>query len=260
MKAEFAWLEDEALIEEIVVATPQKIAGIIGQVATVPEVRFLPQLPRSEEKISELCMRRAKEIYGEALPEVVAKRLDRELKAIVGNKFAVLYEIARQLVEESNKRGYSVGSRGSVGSSLAAYLLHISEVNPLPAHERCPKCYWAEFDEKQRLSGVDLKARPCPACGGELKRDGHNIPFETFVGFKGDKVPDIDLNFAPEVQGEIQKYAETLFGEVARPSRPAPSPPWRRRRPSAMCASTSIPRASASAGPRWSASRRAWKA
>jgi DNA polymerase-3 subunit alpha (Gram-positive type) len=116
-------------------------------------------------------------------------------------------------VAESNQRGYSVGSRGSVGSSLAAYLLGITEVNPLPAHERCLACGFSEFRPGERLSGVDLSERPCPRCGGRLRRDGHDIPFETFVGFKGNKVPDIDLNFAPEVQGEIQKYAETLFGE-----------------------------------------------
>ncbi len=213
MLAEFAWLEDEALARRLVIDNPRAVAELCAVVPPVPDGRFFPELPGSEESISRLSRERAVKIYGAPLPLVVAARLDRELKALSDNKFSVLYEIARLLVEESHKRGFSVGSRGSVGSSLAAHLLDISEVNPLPAHERCPACHWSEFDEKQRLSGVDLKARPCPNCGGELKRDGHNIPFETFVGIKGDKVPDIDLNFAPEVQGFIQKYAEELFGK-----------------------------------------------
>ena len=144
---------------------------------------------------------------------LVEKRLEKELTSIVNNKFAVLYEIAQKLVEKSAEWGYSVGSRGSVGSSFVAYLLGVTEVNPLPSHHRCPECYWVEFYEKEKKSGIDLPVKTCPKCGGQTTGDGYNIPFETFVGFKGDKVPDIDLNFAPEVQNDIQKYAEQLFGQ-----------------------------------------------
>lgn len=213
MKAAFAWLEDEALIDKIVVQDPQAVAAMCESVPPVPDGKFFPEMPGAEESISTLAWARAIELYGDPLPELVQTRLKRELDAVIGNKFAVLYEIARLLVKQSNDKGYMVGSRGSVGSSFAAHCLKISEVNPLPAHERCPQCRWSEFQPLQRLSGVDLPVRPCPKCGAELQRDGHNIPFETFVGFKGDKVPDIDLNFAPEVQTGVQKYAEELFGK-----------------------------------------------
>jgi DNA polymerase-3 subunit alpha (Gram-positive type) len=213
MKAAFAWLNDEALIHRIVVEGPQQVAALCDSVPPVPQGAFFPEMPAATANITELGRARARELYGDPLPPLVDARLERELTAIVSNKFSVLYEIARLLVKESNDKGYMVGSRGSVGSSFLAHCLKISEVNPLPAHERCPACRWVEFRELERLSGVDLPKRPCPNCGGELIRDGHNIPFETFVGFKGDKVPDIDLNFAPEVQTGVQKYAEELFGK-----------------------------------------------
>lgn len=198
---------------QVTVEGPNQVAALCQVMPPVPKGSFFPEMPGAEQSIRDKAMARAREIYGEALPPLVEERLVRELDAIIGNKFAVLYEIARLLVQKSREMGYSVGSRGSVGSSFAAYCLGITEVNPLPAHERCPACRWAGFQPQQRLAGVDLPVRACPSCGGALVRDGYNIPFETFVGFKGNKVPDIDLNFAPEVQGEIQKYAETLFGK-----------------------------------------------
>ncbi len=201
------------LAHKVVVEDPNRVAALCQSVPPVPEGRFFPTLPGADEDIRAAAYARAGELYGEPLPGLVAARLERELGAIIGNRFAVLYEISRRLVRASQERGYSVGSRGSVGSSFVAFCLGITEVNPLPSHELCPACRFVAFREGERLVGVDLPDRPCPNCGGPLRRDGFNIPFETFVGFKGDKVPDIDLNFAPEVQGEIQKYAETLFGK-----------------------------------------------
>jgi DNA polymerase-3 subunit alpha (Gram-positive type) len=201
------------LAQKVTVDDPQKVAALCEDVPPVPTGRFFPEMDGADESVRTKAWLRARELYGDPLPPLVEQRLTRELDAVIGNKFGVLYEIARLLVRSSLDKGYSVGSRGSVGSSFAAYCLAITEVNPLPSHERCPACRWVEFRETERLAGVDLPARPCPQCGKALVRDGYNIPFETFVGFKGDKVPDIDLNFAPEVQGEIQKYAETLFGK-----------------------------------------------
>ncbi len=219
MLAEFAWLEDTALIHKIVVEDPKRVADMIGDVPPVPPVPkdnpglYFPEMEGAAERVESLSRARAEQVYGTPLPPLVLARLEKELNTIIGKRFAVPYEIARQLVEESNKLGYSVGSRGSVGSSVVAWLLRVSEVNPLAAHVHCPACHWVEFYEAERQVGVDLLARACPQCGGSTVRDGFNIPFESFVGFKGDKVPDIDLNFAPEVQSIIQKYAETLFGE-----------------------------------------------
>lgn len=212
MLDELSFLGPE-LAYKVVVEDPNAVAALCEVVPPVPKGSFFPEMPGADQSIREKAFARARELYGDPLPPLVEARLSRELEKVIGHKFSVLYEIARLLVEASRQRGYSVGSRGSVGSSFAAYCLGITEVNPLPAHERCPKCRWVEFRELERLASVDLPARPCPRCGGELIRDGYNIPFETFVGFKGDKVPDIDLNFAPEVQNEIQKYAETLFGK-----------------------------------------------
>ncbi|MGH7441655.1 MAG: PHP domain-containing protein, partial [bacterium] len=193
------------LAHKVTVEDTNRVADLCAAMPPVPPGRFFPSLPGADEDIRSVARARAIELYGSPLPPLVERRLERELDAVIGNKFAVLYEIARRLVLASLAKGYSVGSRGSVGSSFAAYCLSITEVNPLPSHERCVACRWIEFHEGERFAGVDLDARPCPSCGGPLLRDGFNIPFETFVGFKGDKVPDIDLNFAPEVQGEIQK-------------------------------------------------------
>jgi len=213
MLEEFSFLPAE-VAQRIVVAAPRAIAESIGNVAPVPKERCFPKLEGTEERITTMAWEKLRAVYGQTPPELAGKRLEYELGKIKGNGFAVLYEIAQKLVAESNHRGYSVGSRGSVGSSLAAWCLGVSEVNPLPAHEHCRDCRWTEFHPKEKLSGVDLKPRACPACGSNnILRDGHNIPFETFVGIKGDKVPDIDLNFAPEVQNEIQHFVVSLFGE-----------------------------------------------
>jgi DNA polymerase-3 subunit alpha (Gram-positive type) len=201
------------LAHKVTVADPRRVADLCADLPPVPAGRFFPEMEGADASVRDKALARALELYGDPLPPKVAQRLTRELDAVIGNKFGVLYEIARLLVQASLQKGYSVGSRGSVGSSFAAYCLGITEVNPLASHERCPACRFIEFHEKERRAGVDLAARPCPRCGGALVKDGYNIPFETFVGFKGDKVPDIDLNFAPEVQTEIQKYAETLFGK-----------------------------------------------
>ncbi len=212
MLADLSFLGAEEA-HRVVVDAPRAVAESIDKVRPVPKGRFFPKMAGDAQQVREAAEARAKAIYGEPLPAIVHERLESELGAIIGNGFASLYLMARLLVMESEKRGYSVGSRGSVGSSVAAYLLGITEVNPLPAHERCPSCRFCEFRPMERLSGIDLPARPCPRCSQPLLRDGHNIPFATFVGIKGDKVPDIDLNFAPEVQGEIQKYVKILFGE-----------------------------------------------
>jgi len=212
MLDEMAFLGPE-LARLVTIEGPAAVAALCDHVAPVKQGQFFPEMAGADESIRSKALAKAHAVYGPKLPELVETRLNRELDAVIGNKFGVLYEIARLLVKESNDKGYSVGSRGSVGSSFAAYCLNISEVNPLPSHEHCPACRWIEFQPMQKLAGVDLPQRPCPQCGGPLTRDGYNIPFETFVGFKGDKVPDIDLNFAPEVQTEIQKYAETLFGK-----------------------------------------------
>jgi DNA polymerase III subunit alpha, Gram-positive type len=212
MLKEFSWLGEEKAFE-IVVTNTQKVADMCEQVRPVPKGSYFPELVGAEENVIGISTKKAKEIYGEPLPQLVEARLNKELNSIVKNQFSVLYEISRKLVEKSIEHGFSVGSRGSVGSSLVAFLLGITEVNPLPSHERCSKCGWVEFYEAHKESGVDIVQRPCPQCGAAVVKDGHNIPFETFVGFKGNKVPDIDLNFAPEIQGEIQKYAEQIFGE-----------------------------------------------
>jgi DNA polymerase-3 subunit alpha (Gram-positive type) len=212
MLDDMAFLGPE-LAYQVTVEGPRAVAALCEHVPPVKPGQFFPVMDGADESIRTRAFAKARLVYGEPLPELVEQRLQRELDAVIGNKFGVLYEIARLLVVSSNEKGYSVGSRGSVGSSFAAYCLGISEVNPLPSHEHCQACRWIQFRPMEKLAGVDLPARACPQCGAPLTRDGYNIPFETFVGFKGDKVPDIDLNFAPEVQNEIQKYAETLFGK-----------------------------------------------
>ncbi len=217
MLDEFSYI-DEELRYEAVIKNPNIIADMIEDVLPIPKETSAPNMPTADQEIVEITYAKARKLYGDDLPEAVEKRLKRELDSIIKNGFAGLYIIAQKLVWNSLENGYLVGSRGSVGSSLAATFLDVTEVNPLSPHYICPECKYSEFDsdickEFAGMSGADMPDKECPNCGAMLGKDGHDIPFETFLGFDGDKEPDIDLNFSSEYQAKAHAYTEELFGK-----------------------------------------------
>ncbi|NLT48845.1 MAG: PolC-type DNA polymerase III [Clostridiales bacterium] len=214
MLNEFSYLGEETA-RRVVIENPGIIADAVGRVSPVPDGSFRPEIPDADQRLREGCINRAVSIYGDPLPKIVADRLEKELHSIISNGYAVLYISAELLVKRSLSDGYLVGSRGSVGSSLAATMAGITEVNPLPAHYICenPECKHSEFiTDNSYDCGVDLPDKCCPQCGMPYRKDGFNIPFETFLGFEGDKEPDIDLNFAGEYQPVAHKFVEEIFG------------------------------------------------
>ena len=217
MLEEFEYLGSEKA-HEIVIDNPNMIADWVEKISPVRPDKCPPVIPDSDKTLREICYKKAHEMYGGQLPEVVTERLERELNSIISNGFAVMYIIAQKLVWKSNEDGYLVGSRGSVGSSFVATMAGITEVNPLSPHYYCAKCHYSDFDSEEVKKyaggcGMDMPDKACPECGAPLVKDGFDIPFETFLGFKGNKEPDIDLNFSGDYQSNAHKYTEVIFGD-----------------------------------------------
>ena len=216
MLSEFQYL-GAAKAEEVVITNTNLIADMIDYIHPCSPRKCPPEIENSDQDLRDICYNKAHSMYGEDLPEIVTERLERELNSIISNGYAVMYIIAQKLVWKSVEDGYLVGSRGSVGSSFVATMAGISEINPLPAHYYCGKCHYYDFDSEEvrayaGSSACDMPDKKCPVCGEMLIKDGHDIPFETFLGFKGNKEPDIDLNFSSEYQSNAHDYTEVIFG------------------------------------------------